>query len=693
MSTRPPRLYLLVAAIFTLALFARLFGIAAESIWVDEAFSVAASQGELSHLLETVARDTHPPGYFLGLHLWRGVVPDTDAGLRAYSTLWSGVGLLFLLLLVRDTLGTWPALLAGLLMALNPLDLYFAQEARMYSQAAALASASAWLLWRWLELQSPEQAGRRSFAWAAGYAIAAAALLYSHYVTATLLLAQGLYALGCLASRRQWRGVAAYLALSLAVGLAFLPWLLYVLGFRDSFYASQVLSYMPDPTFEDYLSLPGREWVWGRVRQIHDHAWGITLLLPLSIFTAAAWTLRGRAADTRRREALAFVAWLVVAPLLLTALVGWAWETVYFRPRYSVLVLPGFLALLAYACTCLPSRALASAAALLCVGVMGAGSIAQHLTPQKRAWRETASHWPEGSAPGFYVIFPPEHQRALAHYLDGRIRHTPRAVLERLMPLPEGTVIWVGSWPEGPGPGHRDDLRWLQGLGGEVSHLLLPSYYSITQVTLTQAALTPAAPLTQATRPGTGAARTVVAGRTRSWFRPFDLRGGVSGFSDARRFSKIGFDAAGRAHRWSQPRAWLRLEEVRAGERVVLRAALAEGQEGAVELFASRRDDLSGLFESGPRGRFELRGARSRDLTLAAPPGSASLWVGWQLAGSSPADRLRIDGIGIEGGIADGVAGGIADGVAGGIADGIAGGIEGAAASHAQSDLAALGSE
>jgi hypothetical protein len=353
----------------------------------------------------------------------------------------------------------------------------------------------------------------------------------------------------------------------------------------------------------------------------------------LSIFAGAAWTRRGAAADGRGREALAFVAWLVVAPLLLTALVGWAWEIIYFRPRYPVLVLPGFLALLAYACTCLPGRALATTAALLCAAVMSAGSVAQHLTPQKRAWRETASHWPGGTAPAFYVVLPSEQQRPLSHYLDGRIRHTPRAVLERLMPLPEGTLIWVMTWPEGPGPAYQDDLRWLQGLGGEVSHLLLPSYYSITQLAL----------------PGTDATREVAAGPTGSWLRPFDLRGAVSGFSDARLFSRIGFDAAGRAHRWSRSRAWLRLAQVGAGEQVVLRAAMPEGQEGAVALFASRRDDLSGLFESAPRGRFELRSASSRDLTLVAPAGSGPLWLGWQLADSSPAGRLRIDGIGIEG--------------------------------------------
>ncbi|MBW2274154.1 MAG: glycosyltransferase family 39 protein, partial [Deltaproteobacteria bacterium] len=438
-----------VVAIFLVAFGARLFGIETESIWVDEAFSIAASQGELSQVLETAARDTHPPGYFLGLHLWRGVMPDSDGGIRAYSTLWSLLGLLFLLLLVRDTLGAGPALLAGLLMAVNPLDLYFAQEARMYSQAAALGSASAWLLWRWLGAWRAGQPGRAGLRWAAGYALAATALLYTHYVTATLLLAQGIYALGCLAARRQWRGVATYLGLSLVVALAFLPWLLYVLGFRDSFYASQVLSYMPVPSLEDYLSLPGREWLWGRVRTVHDPWWGLTLLLPLSIFAAAAWAGRGRAAERGRREALVFVAGLVVTPLLISALVGQIWETVYFRPRFPVLVLPGFLALLSCACISLPRRALSIAAALLCAGVMVAGSVAQHYTSQKRAWRETASHWPGGTQPAFYVIFPPEQQRPLRHYLAGRIRHTPRAVLERLMPLPAGTLIWVGSWPEG----------------------------------------------------------------------------------------------------------------------------------------------------------------------------------------------------------------------------------------------------
>ncbi|MBW2421492.1 MAG: hypothetical protein JRH19_23325, partial [Deltaproteobacteria bacterium] len=101
-------------------------------------------------------------------------------------------------------------------------------------------------------------------------------------------------------------------------------------------------------------------------------------------------------------------------------------------------------------------------------------------------------------------------------------------------------------------------------------------------------------------------------------------------------------------HRWSQPRAWLQLEQVEGGEQVVIRAALAAGGEGAVELFVRRSGDLSPLFAGPGKGPFALRAGEPRDLLLEAPPGSGPLRVGWQLSDSSTARRVRIDGVGIE---------------------------------------------
>jgi hypothetical protein len=245
-------------------------------------------------------------------------------------------------------------------------------------------------------------------------------------------------------------------------------------------------------------------------------------------------------------------------------------------------------------------------------------------------WRETAAEWPGPDAPAFYVILPSHQQASLAYYLDGRIRHTTRERLESLLPLPEGALIWVARWPEPLSPEDAEYVEWLKRVGG-ARFLQLPSYYQITQV-----------------EPGGGYEPPAFASeRFRDWYRPFDIRGGVSGFSDATRFEDIEFEADGAIHRWSAETAWLRFDAIEPGEALVLRASTEPGRPFP-DLYLKRGDDVADLFDSTPA----LRGAdlaTTGEIRLVAPPGAGRLWVGWKPAADFPEGRgLRIDWVGVE---------------------------------------------
>ncbi len=145
-------LVLILSATLTLALVMRLWGLTSEPVWLDEVYSVLLSDGPSDQILEANAKDVHPPAYYLGLGRWRQVFGSTPAGIRGYSILWSLIGVTFVVLLAIDSGLDWHGVsFAGMLAAINPMDIYFAQEARMYAQATALATASSWMLWRWLQ--------------------------------------------------------------------------------------------------------------------------------------------------------------------------------------------------------------------------------------------------------------------------------------------------------------------------------------------------------------------------------------------------------------------------------------------------------------------------------------------------------------------------------------------------------------
>ncbi len=623
--------------VLLLALVLRVFGIATESFWVDEAFCAATTSGPIAQTLELTAKDTHPPAYFLGLSLWRQMFAQGDIDptglaivLRGYSVAWSLLGLLLLMELARSMAG-WPAArLAGVFAAFNPLDIYFANEARMYAQATTIALAGALALWHWT--QSVRHGGAPADWWraAAVFAVCGAALLLTHYAGVTFLVGQGLLVLPIFARQRAWSSLVGLSVATLAVAVTFLPWLAYVLSLRESIVNETVLGWMPFPGFTDYFSFIGREFFWGHAWSVHEQWWIATLFLPLCIFVAGV--LRRRLAGSREEAAAAIhLLGHMVLPLLVCAIVSMSYQVVYYRPRYSIFVLPYFLIGLAMACRALGARRWVNLAATAVILLMATGVVVQERTPQKRAWRQTADSWPQGDAPAFYVVLPVEHQRPLAHYLGGRIRHTPRHVLERLLPLPEGALIWVANWPEPLSAQDAAYRDWLARVG-PARNQALSSYYMLTQVE----------------PPGGAVWPEFAERRFRAWFRPFDVRGEVAGFSDASRFAPLTFDAAGDPVRKSERTAWLRFDRVLAGEVLVVRAApygRGEGEGPVAQLRALRAEDPSDLFSRGVVATFD---ATSQEYRVPAPQGDGPLWIGWQIADAT-GDGLLLHWAGITG--------------------------------------------
>ena len=642
------------APILLLALVLRLAGIATESIWLDEAFSATASQGAISEILEANARDTHPPGYYLGLSLWRQMFsseagsdsanPDTQTDLtaltivlRGYSVVWSLLGIFLLMQLARAMAGDGTARFAGIFAVVNPLDIYFADEARMYSQAAALSLAGALALWHWTEAA---RNGKGFAVWwksAAAFALCGLALLLTHYVGVTLLVGQGILALWIFARHRAWSSVAGLALAAIAVGLSFMPWLLFVLGFHATFVNETAFSYMPDPGVADYFSFIGREFFWGRAIKLHQYAqwWISTAMLPLGIIATAIY-LRVRDKSPSDYRAQIQLLGYIALPLLVCAVVCASYQIIYYRPRYSIFLLPYFLIGLAMACRGLGSRRAIHLATSSIVCAMTVGAVVQERTPQKRAWSETAEAWPALPAPAFYVVLPAEHQRPLGHYLGGRIRHTPRHVLERLGALPKGAVIWVSNWPEPLEPKDAAYRDWLKSLGS-ARHQMLPSYYSVTQV-----------------EPRGGEAWPEFAERRfRAWYRPFDVRSQVAGFSDASRFGPLTFDESGQLVRKSERDAWLRFDRIRPGEVLVLRATpQAEGAGSAPALWALRAENPRELFTAGARVNLD---PASLEYRVTATQGDAPFWIGWQTPEASGA-ALLLHWVGITRGEATGIA-------------------------------------
>ena len=103
-----------------------------QSLWLDEAISatVAKNYSYTDIVTKFSPSDFHPPLFYLTLKAWTSIFGFSEISLRMPSVIFS----LVTVFLVFKFFGFWPSVL----LAFNPLYLYYSQEARMYSLVTLL---------------------------------------------------------------------------------------------------------------------------------------------------------------------------------------------------------------------------------------------------------------------------------------------------------------------------------------------------------------------------------------------------------------------------------------------------------------------------------------------------------------------------------------------------------------------------
>jgi hypothetical protein len=212
-------------ALTLLALAVRLQQLTYHSLWFDEAMSVYWARSGIARILEVsmnLVEDRLPPLYYLSLHYWRALAGDGEFAVRLPSVLLGTLLAPVVYRLAGDMLGRRAALLAAALAALNPFLVWYAQEARMYAQAALLGALGTWFYWLSVRHSlEPVSSGRRRAAGWLAYGLCALAGLYTHLYTGMLLPAHALYLL--LAGPRARRAWIPFALTMLAVAGLFAP--------------------------------------------------------------------------------------------------------------------------------------------------------------------------------------------------------------------------------------------------------------------------------------------------------------------------------------------------------------------------------------------------------------------------------------------------------------------------------------
>lgn len=184
------------------------------SLWADEGWTIAATNANdpIITVRDWVVNDVHPPLFFIGLDGWRLFTGDSVFELRYYSVMLTMIAIAVMYRVGRAVYSVRAGLLAALFYALHDLVKVLTQEVRHYPQQMLMVALAMWMYWRFW--QRPTR-GRGAL-----FAIAGAALLYTHYWGGFVLLALALHTL---ATRRDH--LRAMAASFIGIGLLFAPWL------------------------------------------------------------------------------------------------------------------------------------------------------------------------------------------------------------------------------------------------------------------------------------------------------------------------------------------------------------------------------------------------------------------------------------------------------------------------------------
>ncbi|MFP4438447.1 MAG: glycosyltransferase family 39 protein [Chloroflexaceae bacterium] len=319
---------------FLFGLFLRFYNLDHQGLFLDEAFSADLVAYSWQRMFNLGLQDVHPLLYYAFLKLSLTTLPLNAWTLRFFSALCSTLALGLAIDITRQLVGLRAAILTGWLLAWSSLQLYYAQEARMYTLLELL-----WLLSPWLLLHAIKQ---QHWPYWVGWALTTAAAIHTQFYGLLLWAVGAVGSALLLLQQRSWHRLRGWLLAQfiivapLTVPLLFLLltvirqgtggvwvptlvdplklWLLGLFGFspvREQFLNGEALSLEP----------------WSR---IPFSIWSI-LALVIIVGALIGWWRRGIADKSGQ------AAWLVITfgflpPLLSAAMLG-VLQKQFWAPR------------------------------------------------------------------------------------------------------------------------------------------------------------------------------------------------------------------------------------------------------------------------------------------------------------------------------------------------------------------------
>jgi hypothetical protein len=311
-----------LAILIGLAFALRIHNLGMSPLRGDEALTVrywAASPAETLRYLAWV--EPHPFGAFFGFWLWKSLVGGSEFAMRMLPTLVNVLGIPAMYGVSRRLFAgeqsRYIALTAAFLWAVNPYQIWHAQDVRNYAIWSGLSVLALWLLLRASDRD-------RRLDWVL-YVVAVTLALYVFFLEAFVVVVHGLCVI--VFRRRVFR---AWIAAMLIVGVVLIPWFGQIWALARSGYSGTGSSAdLRALVFDFWPSLLVGEQITG---------------IAISFAASGAWLLGLFSVGTRRARFVLAILLVIPSALLFVS----ATRLNVFMPRYLMAAVPAIMLSLAY---------------------------------------------------------------------------------------------------------------------------------------------------------------------------------------------------------------------------------------------------------------------------------------------------------------------------------------------------------
>jgi uncharacterized membrane protein len=214
----PVLLTRVLVAVIIVGILLRCVLLSKESLWFDELMSWWLSV-DFGRAIQ--AESTNPPVYLILLHGWSYLFGVSETAMRAMSIIPSVAAVFLTWRIAKQLLPSGPALVAAAYQSISAFHIFYAQEARTHALLLLMLTACFGMV-----LKATASPARR-WMWLTGYALLAAAAMYTHFVATFYLCMHALFVV--IVCRRDFRAIAAYAASAAAACALFSPWLIKML--------------------------------------------------------------------------------------------------------------------------------------------------------------------------------------------------------------------------------------------------------------------------------------------------------------------------------------------------------------------------------------------------------------------------------------------------------------------------------